>query len=113
MAVLSGRLPLRGYELDPMRFRKVKWQPRGWSWVDPQKEINATIMSIGAGLTTLTDEIAKQGGDIETVLKTRKQELDLAESYGLTLFTPQTMPQVTDQDPLMPPTVAGDPGMEE
>lgn len=113
MAVLSGMLPLKLYELDPYKYQCVTWQPRGWSWVDPQKEISATIASIGAGLTTLTDEIAKQGGDVETVFKTRKRELDLAASYGLKLYSPPTMPQVGDEADLMPALVAADPGAEE
>jgi lambda family phage portal protein len=97
MAVLSGKLRLPIYELEPHRYRSVRWQPRGWSWVDPQKEINATISAVGAGLTTLTDEIAKQGGDIEDLLKSRKRELDMAASYGLSLYTPLTQSSVLDE----------------
>jgi len=97
MAVLSGRLNLPIYELNPRRYQTVRWQPRGWSWVDPQKEINATISAVGAGLTTLTDEIAKQGGDIEDLLKTRKRELDMAASYGLSLYTPPAQSAVVNE----------------
>jgi lambda family phage portal protein len=97
MAVLSGRLNLSIYELEPRRYQAVRWQPRGWSWVDPQKEINATILGVGAGLTTLTDEIAKQGGDIEDLLKTRKRELDMATAYGLSLYTPPQQSAVVNQ----------------
>ena len=97
MAVLSGRLNLPIYELNKRRYQAVRWQPRGWSWVDPQKEINATISAVGAGLTTLTDEIAKQGGDIEDLLKTRKRELDMAASYGLSLYTPPAQSAVVNE----------------
>lgn len=97
MAVLSGRIDLANYEIDPRRYEAVRWQPRGWSWVDPQKEINATISAIGAGLTTLTDEIAKQGGDIEDLLKTRKRELDMATAYGLSLYTPPQQSAVINE----------------
>ena len=97
MAVLSGRLNLPIYEINPRRYQSVRWQPRGWSWVDPQKEINATISAVGAGLTTLTDEIAKQGGDIEDLLKTRKRELDMAASYGLSLYTPPQQSAVVNE----------------
>ena len=97
MAVLSGRLNLPIYELNKRRYQAVRWQPRGWSWVDPQKEINATISAVGAGLTTLTDEIAKQGGDIEDLLKTRKRELDMAANYGLSLYTPPQQSAVVNE----------------
>ena len=41
MAVLSGALDLPMYDMDPDRYREVRWMPRGWAWVDPQKEVDA------------------------------------------------------------------------
>ncbi len=96
-AVLSGRLNLSLYELEPRRYEAVQWQPRGWSWVDPQKEIAAITLAINSGLTTLTQEVAKQGGDIETVFKTRKRELEMAKAYGLTLYSPPQQSAVVNE----------------
>ena len=85
MAVLSGVLPFIDYEVRPQRYHQIRWTPRGWSWVDPHKEINATIAAIKCGLTTLTDEIAKQGGDFEENVKILARERKILETYGIKL----------------------------
>lgn len=81
-AVLSGAIPsipVQQYAIDRMKFEAVLFKPRGWSWVDPTKEVTAYKEAIKAGLTTLTDVIAATGGgqDIEDVVKTRRRELDM------------------------------------
>jgi lambda family phage portal protein len=83
MSVLSGVLPFRDYELRPSRYLSIRWTPRGWSWVDPQKEINATILAIKSGLTTLTEEVAKQGGDFEENIKILAREREILANYGI------------------------------
>ena len=88
-AVLSGALPFPDYELRPQRYHDIRWTPRGWSWVDPQKEINATITAIQSGLTTLTEEIAKQGGDFEENIKIMARERDILAQYGISLDSHQ------------------------
>lgn len=85
MAVLSNAIDLPGYEVNPRVYCCPTWRPKGWSWVDPVKEVTANQMAIVGGMTSLTDVIAAQGGDIEEVFKKRRRELDLAEQYGLTL----------------------------
>ena len=84
-AVLSGVLNFPDYEMRPQRYREIRWTPRGWSWVDPHKEINATIAAIKAGLTTLTEEVAKQGGDFEENVKILARERAILEQYGISL----------------------------
>ena len=85
MAVMGGALPFADYELRPDRYFSIRWTPRGWSWVDPHKEINATITAIKSGLTTLTEEIAKQGGDFEDNIKILAREREILASYGINL----------------------------
>ena len=65
------------------------FKPRGWSWVDPTKEVAAYKEAIKAGLTTVTDVIAATGGgmDIEDVVKTRKRELAMFEDAGIDVDT--------------------------
>lgn len=97
-AVLGGAipaLPVESYLVEPERYNAVKFKPRGWSWVDPTKEVEAYKEAIRAGMTTLTDVIAQtaNGQDLEDVLDTRRRELDLMESMGLK----------TDTDPMEEP----------
>jgi lambda family phage portal protein len=81
MALLSGQLVLDSR--DPSRFLEGKWQSRGWEWVDPLKDVQSSILGVGAGLETREDIIAERGGDVDDVFEKLSQEKKLAESYGL------------------------------
>jgi len=95
MAVLSGELQLPNFELLPELYSTVRWMPRGWSWVDPFKEVQATKLAVRCGLKTLTQAVAELGGDIEDMMKQRRRELDLAAQYGLIFESDPA--QVTDK----------------
>lgn len=91
-AVLSRALvtiPVEQYALDPRKFEKVRFKPRGWSWVDPAKEVDAYKEAIKAGLITRTDVIAQtaNGRDREDIDEERKQELDESKALGLKFDT--------------------------
>ncbi len=88
LAVMAGILPFSDYELNPQRYQQVRWMHRGWSWVDPEKEIKATILALNHGLTTYTKEAAKQGEDFEEMLKTMAKEKKMAQSYGVQIYLP-------------------------
>jgi lambda family phage portal protein len=87
MATLSGALALPSYDTEPERYRKVRWIPRGWDWVDPQKEIIAAKEAIKAGLKTQAQIVSENGGDLEELLPARKAEVEAAEQLGLKFDT--------------------------
>lgn len=84
-AVLSNYLNFPDYEVRPERYQTIRWTARGWSWVDPHKEISATIAAIKSGLTTVTKEVAKQGEDFEENIKQIAREKEILDQYGITL----------------------------
>lgn len=91
-AVYAGAIPaisIAEYVTDPMKFTRAKFQPRGWTWIDPSKDVDASLAAIKGGLTTMTDVIdATNGGaDIEETLKTRRRELDLMADIDLVFET--------------------------
>ena len=91
-AVLSravSSLSVAEFALDPEKFSAVLFKPRGWSWIDPTKEVTAYKEAIKAGLTTLTDVIAQtaDGRDIEDVIQTRRRELDMLEAADIDVDT--------------------------
>lgn len=97
-AVLARAIPeisTTQYAADMEKFEEALFKPRGWSWVDPTKEVNAYKEAIKAGMTTLTDVIAEtnNGRDIEEVVKTRRRELDMLEAADIDVDT-------TVEDPL-------------
>lgn len=77
------------YGFEPRRYERARFKVRGWSWIDPTKEVDSYKEAIRGGLTTLTDVIAQTAGglDVEDVMKTRKEELELAEELGLKFDT--------------------------
>lgn len=103
LAVLSGEISLKGFEINPEFYTKPKWLRPGFAWIDPLKEAEAFKVAVRGGFKTLTDVIAEQGGDIEEVFKQRAREIELAKQYGLTLETdpasdPKQMQQAASAD---------------
>ncbi|MGH9781578.1 MAG: phage portal protein, partial [Candidatus Acidiferrales bacterium] len=83
MALLSGALVLDSR--DPARFCEGKWEPRGWQWVDPLKDVQSAILAIGAGLASRNGVLADQGDDVEEVFEELSEEKKLEESFDLHL----------------------------
>lgn len=113
-AVLAGAIPAippSQYALDMRKFEAVLFKPRGWSWIDPTKEVNAYKEAIKAGLTTLTDVIAQtaDGRDIEDVVETRKRELAMLEDAGVESDCTVTEPV----EPTAPASVPPEPDDDE
>jgi lambda family phage portal protein len=59
------------------------WQGRRWAWVDPLKDIEATIAAINNGLMSRTEAAAQQGRDLYDVWAQLQKEQDDAKSLGL------------------------------
>lgn len=83
MALLTGavKLPMSKYD----KFKVCKWQPRGWQWVDPEKDINSRKIAIEAGLETRQDVAAEQGKDLEDIFRQLAREKQLAAKYGINI----------------------------
>ena len=96
-AVLSGAITsisIGEYALHQEKFEAVRFKPRGWSWIDPTKEVDAYREAVRCGFMTVSDVIALtgQGRDLEDVLKERRYELDrMAESNLLFDTDPATV----------------------
>lgn len=82
-ADLKGKLtgPNQGFAPMP----PVKWQPRTWAWVDPLKDVKASIEAVKGNLTTLTDVAAESGRDFAEIVETKAAEQKLAEKAGVEL----------------------------
>jgi lambda family phage portal protein len=94
-AVLSRVIPSIGideYALNMNKFNAVRYKPRGWSWIDPTKEVEAYKQAVRCGFTTVGEVIALTGGgrDLEDVLDERRQELDMMAGRDLLFETDPT-----------------------
>ena len=67
-AVLNNRLDGVVSAETLERFSDHRWQGRRWTWVDPLKDIQATISAINAGLTSPQRVAAEMGVDVDEVL---------------------------------------------
>jgi lambda family phage portal protein len=67
-AAFNGRFGQGSQEDVVMRAADHQWQGRRWSWVDPLKDIQATVAAINAGLTSPQRVAAEMGVDVEEVL---------------------------------------------
>lgn len=88
-AVLAGVVSAPDYYSNPMKYRSVRFKPRGWNWIDPTKEVTAFRMAVRSGFMTVSDVIAQTGGgvDAEDVFKSRRQEMDLMDELDLRFDT--------------------------
>lgn len=59
------------------------FKPRGWPWVDPEKDANANAVELAAGTATYSEVLAEKGLDFEDTMEQIKYERDYIESLGL------------------------------
>jgi lambda family phage portal protein len=61
---LAGRIDAAGLAEDPDAFLAARWITPGWGWVDPVKEVQATVAAIDAGLMSRREAVAARGWDV-------------------------------------------------
>ena len=76
----------------------VAWGLPKREYVDPVKEIKAQVMSIRAGLTTLSSEIRKSGDDPEELLEEYASLLKTLDSKGITLDSDPRIKETNDAE---------------
>ena len=86
--LMTGRLGLPYEKM--WKFNSPEFQGKRWAWVDPKKDMEASILAVRSGQKSLRQIISEQGGDIYDVLRSIKADNDLAASLGVTL------PELTD-----------------
>lgn len=70
-------------------YGRCKWIGQGRGYIDPEKEIRASMMRIELGISTYEDECAEQGKDWEEVFHQQQREFELRKSLGLPM--PESM----------------------
>ncbi len=82
-ALLSGALVLDSR--DPSKFLDVKFLPRGWAWVDPLKDINASVAAVNNGLATRDMIVSENGDDFEEIAAGLAREAEMIKKYKLNI----------------------------
>jgi lambda family phage portal protein len=86
MALTTQKIPLPLAKFE--KFNSPVWRPRGWSWVDPLKEVKSNIEAVNAGFMSAQDVASQQGQDIEDIYAQLALEQSLREKHGVTLGEP-------------------------
>ena len=83
MAMTTNQIPMPITRFDKFA-DSTTFIPRSWSYVDPQKEIQANILGLKSGQVTMSDIQAAYGRDVEELFEQHDRETKLAEQYGVT-----------------------------
>ncbi len=95
-ALTNGKLGNLGMK-DFERVNQAKWTPRRWPWVDPLKDVQATIQAIAARLESRQQALAEQGKDIEDIDADFESDEVTNEIDPVLAYTP-----TAQQEPLAP-----------
>jgi lambda family phage portal protein len=84
MGLMLGLWPGLGMT-DYIRVRDgAIWKFRRWDWVDPFKDVRASVEALGAKITTRAQVIAdRDGGDFEDVIVEYGREQDFMRAHGV------------------------------
>lgn len=82
------------------KFAAHAWQFRGWSWVDPLKDIQTAKEAIDLKVTSRTRIASEMGRDIEEIFDELQGEEKLAAKYGIDLSAADLSAAGGNNDPL-------------
>lgn len=83
-ALLSNQLKLKTrIPADYQGWDKIKWQPRGFIWIDPKKDLEAYERGIALGLASRTDILNSLGLDLTEVFTNLAAENALADELEI------------------------------
>lgn len=60
-----------------------RWLGQPWPYLDPQKEVVASMVAIDGGMSTLADELMKRGYDFDEFIQKRAEEIRRLGDAGL------------------------------
>ena len=96
MALTSGEIPLPLNKID--KWRSYRFEPRGWEWIDPQKEINAAREAVALRVKSRRKIISDMGGNVENTFADLAADQSLAEEMGLINDDPAAADLGTEED---------------
>lgn len=82
MALLTQAVTLPIRKID--QWENVQFDCRGWQWVDPLKDVQATEKAIEIGVESATDAARAAGKDYEQVIAQQARERDIRQKNKLT-----------------------------
>jgi lambda family phage portal protein len=72
-------------DVAPKFLAAAAFQPPGWAWVDPEKDIKAAALAMSYDVRSLRDITDEQGGDLEDTLRDKAALIEQYTQLGLPL----------------------------
>jgi len=100
--VLAGSvsIPAGDYVTRPKPFRRVKWIPPRWEWIDPLKDRQAELLAVKAGFKARSDVVEAEGSDPEEtdarIAADRKREKSLGLDFTESQFAASSIGNQND-----------------
>ena len=82
-AILSRAIPLP--HSDWRMYTDVRWNHRGWAWVDPKNDAEAGALAISLGLTSRKRLLAETGADFREIIEEIEAETKFAAEKNVTI----------------------------
>jgi len=111
-AYLRGDIEAKDYFKQREHWTRARWIAPGWGYIDPEKEINASITAIENNISSLADECASHGRDYEDIMKQRAKEEKLRKELGLEKAQPKAKVPVGAGAPAKEEVIPGAPNKE-
>tara|TARA_S200002703_G_scaffold103363_1_gene89607 strand:- start:287 stop:1030 length:744 start_codon:yes stop_codon:yes gene_type:complete len=77
----------------------AEFRGKGWSWIDPLKEMNASVIGLKAGVLSLQDVASNYGKDAEELMAQIARDKGLADQFGIKYALEPYGAQFVPQDP--------------
>lgn len=88
-AIMEGELPEAPVGEFGVPDIRVEWRLPAYEWMDAQDSLQSSLLSIRAGLSTLSEECEKRGHNLEDLMRAKIHDAltlrDLAKESGLTV----------------------------
>lgn len=84
---LESAMELNSFDIPMRQFPRFadasEFRGKAWSWVDPQKEMNAAILGLKNGILSLQDVASQYGKDVEELLAQIQRDKMLMKQFGV------------------------------
>lgn len=87
-AVFAGVIDARDYKRQPEQYNAWEFRTPKWAWIDPAKDVAASIDAINAGLISRSQEIVGMGEDPEEVDQQRAIDQQREKALGIQAQVP-------------------------
>jgi lambda family phage portal protein len=84
--LLNGAVKVKGKPIAADKLaacRKVSWQPRRWTWIDPNADVDGKLKEVRGGMANIADVIREQGRDPDAVFQGIAHSLEAMKTAGI------------------------------